>query len=399
MRIASHASKFFIAFLLAILFIAMPAPSSAGVSISITVAPPVLPVYVQPPCPGEGYLWTPGYWAWGPEGYYWVPGVWVSPPQAGLLWTPGYWGFGSGVYAWHPGYWGPHVGFYGGVNYGFGFTGVGFVGGGWFGNTFRYNTAVTNVNTTVVRNVYVDRTVINNTTIINNNRVSYNGPGGLAARPSAQEQVALRERHFGPTSTQFTHEQTSGRDRNQLASVNRGRPSVVAMDSINGRRYNQQGRIAQGMASGKLTAGESRNLEHREANLNREIHSDRQANGGTLTPQQRQQVNRQQNNLNRSIYDDKHNGANARYGNNEVDQRRNQQQQRIAQGVNSGQMTPGEAAKAEHREQNINRQVNAERRANGGALTPGERKNVNREQNRAGREIHEEKHNEKAAPR
>ena len=65
--------------------------------ISVTLAPPPLPVYVQPPCPAAGYLWIPGYWAWSPAGYYWVPGTWALPPQVGLLWTPGYWGWMNAV--------------------------------------------------------------------------------------------------------------------------------------------------------------------------------------------------------------------------------------------------------------------------------------------------------------
>ncbi|MGH9351748.1 MAG: YXWGXW repeat-containing protein, partial [Terriglobia bacterium] len=76
------------------------AMSSASVFISVNFAPPVIPVYVQPPCPAAGYLWTPGYWAYGPGGYYWVPGVWVRPPVMGVLWTPGYWRFGGGAYLW-----------------------------------------------------------------------------------------------------------------------------------------------------------------------------------------------------------------------------------------------------------------------------------------------------------
>ncbi len=89
--------------------------------------------------PGDGYMWTPGYWAYGPAGYYWVPGVWVRPPQVGVLWTPGYWGWGGGAFIFHEGYWGPHIGFYGGVNYGFGYGGVGFEGGYWHGGVFAYN--------------------------------------------------------------------------------------------------------------------------------------------------------------------------------------------------------------------------------------------------------------------
>jgi len=282
-----------------------PQASKAGIDISINMAPPALPVYTQPPCPRDGYLWTPGYWAWGPEGYFWVPGVWVAPPRVGVLWTPGYWGFGGGIYAWHAGYWGPHVGFYGGVNYGFGYGGVGFFGGVWAGNAFRYNTAVVNVNTTVVRNVYVDRTVVNNTTVVN--RASFNGAGGVAARATPQDQMAAREQHFQPTANQMSHQQVAAGDHTQLASANNGRPATAAMDSVNGRRFNQQGRIANGVASGRLNANETRNLEGREANVNREVRSERQTNGGRLTPQEHQQVNRQQNNLSNSIRNDKHN--------------------------------------------------------------------------------------------
>ena len=376
--------------LLALLAAAIPASSFAAVAISITIAPPVIPVYVQPACPGDGYIWTPGYWAWGPAGYFWVPGVWVVAPHPGLLWTPGYWGFESGVYLWHVGYWGPHVGFYGGVNYGYGYPGVGFVGGVWAGSVFRYNTAVVNVNTAVVRNVYVDRTVIHNTTVVN--RVAFNGPGGITARPTPGEVAVAREQHFQATSAQLSHQNLAGQDHNQLASVNHGRPGTVAMDSINGRRFNQQGRIANGVASGQLTPGETRNLENRQANLNKEVRTDRQANGGTLTPQQRQQVNRQQNNLSNSIYNDKHNAATTHYGNSEVGQRQANQQQRIGQGVRNGTMTPGQAAHVEGKEQQINQQVRTDRQANGGKLTPSEHQQVNKEQNAASKQISRDKH-------
>ena len=109
------------------------AQAHAGVFVSVNFAPPALPVYVQPPLPAPGYLWTPGFWSYGDAGYFWVPGVWVQPPSAGVLWTPGYWGYAGGAYGWHGGYWGPHVGFYGGVNYGYGYGGVGFYGGRWEG--------------------------------------------------------------------------------------------------------------------------------------------------------------------------------------------------------------------------------------------------------------------------
>jgi hypothetical protein len=187
--------------------------------------PPPLPVYEQPPCPVEGYLWTPGYWAWAPGGYFWVPGTWVAPPRVGLLWTPGYWGFVGGAYVFHAGYWGPHVGFYGGVNYGFGYGGVGFAGGRWVGNSFAYNQSVTNVNVTVVHNTY-NETVINNVTV---NRVSYNGgTGGVAATPTPRERIAAQEPHVAPTPAQHQHVQQAATNPALLAKNNGGRPSIAA---------------------------------------------------------------------------------------------------------------------------------------------------------------------------
>ena len=98
--------------LLAVIILSFSAASfsQVAVGISVRIGPPALPVYAQPICPGPGYMWTPGYWAWGGGGYYWVPGTWVQPPRVGVLWTPGYWGFVGGVYSFHVGYWGPHIG-------------------------------------------------------------------------------------------------------------------------------------------------------------------------------------------------------------------------------------------------------------------------------------------------
>jgi hypothetical protein len=199
-----------------------PAPSHAQL-ISITIAPPVLPVYVQPALPAPGYIWTPGYWAYADAGYYWVPGTWVLPPSAGLLWTPGYWGWNNGVYAWNAGYWGPTVGFYGGVNYGFGYGGVGFEGGMWRGGVFAYNRSVSNFGSVNITNVY------NKTVIVNNNHVAFNGgAGGLAARPNAAEMAAMNQHHIAPTAMQTQHEHTAGTMRENFASVNHGAPAVAA---------------------------------------------------------------------------------------------------------------------------------------------------------------------------
>ena len=155
-------------------------------------------------------MWTPGYWAYGDDGYYWVPGTWVPAPYEGALWTPGYWGWGSGLYVWHPGYWGRHVGYYGGVNYGFGYMGIGFVGGVWRGGVFAYNSAVMHVGPGI-RNTYVDRTIVVRNTIVNNSHVAYSGGrGGINHQPTPQENAYSHERHTAPTSYQTQHESLPG---------------------------------------------------------------------------------------------------------------------------------------------------------------------------------------------
>jgi hypothetical protein len=206
------------------LMLALTSSAFAGVVIQVAIGPPALPVYEQPPCPGDGYIWTPGYWAYGPDGYYWVPGTWVVAPQPGLLWTPGYWGWAGGFYVWHAGYWGPHVGFYGGINYGFGYFGAGYAGGYWHGREFFYNRSVNNV---TITNVHIyNKTVINNVTV---NRVSFNGGrGGVMARPTREELRADNDRHFEPTRMQFDHENGARGNRELWANVNHGRPAIAA---------------------------------------------------------------------------------------------------------------------------------------------------------------------------
>jgi hypothetical protein len=247
--------------LLALLPFAIPSatPAQIALGISVHIGPPALPVYVQPVCPAAGYIWTPGYWAYGPDGYFWVPGTWVIAPTPGYLWTPGYWGWGGGAYLWHAGYWGPHVGFYGGINYGFGYGGVGFFGGEWRGGAYHYNTAVTNVNTTVIHNTYVNNTVINRTTV---NNVSYNGgAGGVNARPTSTELAAEREHHVAATSLQTQHEQTARNDRSMLASENHGTPAVAATPRPG--QFHGQGVVA------ARSAGNSGNNPNSSANNKR----------------------------------------------------------------------------------------------------------------------------------
>jgi hypothetical protein len=217
--------------LMALLLLLVPASSFAGVFISVAVAPPVLPVYVQPQCPQPGWMWTPGYWAYGPDGYYWVPGSWVPAPYEGALWTPPYWGWAGGFYTFHAGYWGPHVGYYGGVNYGFGYMGVGFAGGLWRGHDFVYNTAVVNVNRTVIHNTYIDRTIVERNTIVNDRHVAYSGgPGGIRHEANQEERFAMNEHHDAPTRMQEAHFQAARNDRGSYVKNNGGHPQTYAVE-------------------------------------------------------------------------------------------------------------------------------------------------------------------------
>jgi hypothetical protein len=255
-------------------FLALPFASSfAQVEFSVGWAPPPLPVVEQPPCPVAGYLWTPGYWGWNADyyDYYWVPGVWVPPPRVGLLWTPPWWGWRNGVYAFNQGYWGPTVGFYGGVNYGFGYTGNGYWGGRWSGNNFQYNTAVTHVNKTVINNTYVNNSFARN---VNANRTSFNGGnGGIKAEPNAEQRKAMANADkVGPTSQQLNRQQAAGKDKNLLASTNKGKPNHEAIKSFNkavGAGQGKGGAEALGAAAG-AGAGKGENKIGNASELNRQ---------------------------------------------------------------------------------------------------------------------------------
>jgi hypothetical protein len=200
--------------LLGALFLAVLPPMGMAQSdddVTVNEAPPPLPIYDLPPYPGEGYLWTPGYWAWSDDDqdFYWVPGTWVLAPQPAFFWTPGYWGLAGGVFLWHTGYWGPHIGFYGGINYGYGYGGSGFQGGYWRGGHF-------------IRNP----TIVNNVTV---KRVSYNGGNrGVEAEPTAVESAAALDSHLPPTPAQRQQVQTARANTALRASVNHGTPPIAA---------------------------------------------------------------------------------------------------------------------------------------------------------------------------
>ncbi len=226
-----------------ILVLALLAPAAAWpqVSLSINIAPPPLPLYAQPLVPGEGYIWTPGYWSWNPadDDYYWVPGTWVLAPMPGQLWTPGYWAFEGAGYFWHAGYWGSQVGYYGGLNYGYGYTGTGYQGGRWEGSVFRYNRAASHVDPRVVHNVYNSRVASGAQTA----HVSFSGsPARASARTpavsartpatSARSPAAIARPSVaaiaGPTAEQVQHERTALTTSTQRAWVPHGPPQVAA---------------------------------------------------------------------------------------------------------------------------------------------------------------------------
>jgi hypothetical protein len=193
-------------------------------------------------------------------------------------------------------------------------------------------------------------------------------------------------------------EQPPAQSSSAPAPATQATPAAKPDPTIAQRKENQQDRIANGVKSGQLTAGETANLESKEAAINGETKADRAANGGKLTTAEKKQINQQQNGVSKQIYQDKHNANTAQYGNNKVGQRRENQQDRIAQGVKSGQLTAGETAKLENQQKGINQQVKADRAANGGKLTTGEKQQINKEQNKASKNIYNKKHNGRTQP-
>ena len=254
--------------------------------------------------------------------------------------------------------------------------------------------------------------------------MSFNGGAGIQAHASAMEMQAANEHHFEPTSDQLQHQNFAAEDRSQLASVNHGRPGTAASRNINAyhqvaeqhaqsqpisaadrtagssyrpntREANQDQRIANGLRSGQMTSGEAARADRTQSQIDQQVHNDRAANGGRLTGQERQQINGEQNAASRQIYNDNHNGN--RVKPNAVDDREANQQQRTANGLRSGQMTSGEAARTNANQANVAQQVHNDRTANGGALNAQQKKQANHEENKNSRQIYNEKHNNKTA--
>ncbi len=236
-----------------------------------TEPPPALPDYEQPSAPADGYIWTPGYWAWGPSGYYWVPGAWVEPPYDAALWTPGYWGFYGGRYLFYPGHWGLHIGFYGGINYGFGYVGFGYEGGYWNGGHFFYNRAYNHINVRVIHNTYNynagnrgnynggnrGNNNYNNNRNDNNPRPSYRGGAGVQYHPQPSEGAAAHEPTAPRMNTQVQHEQNYGGMRGQYANQNHGQPATPAVSRPIPADHNSRSGSGSGGGSGSHGSGGS----------------------------------------------------------------------------------------------------------------------------------------------
>ena len=219
-----------LAVILGLSAVAATAPTASyaqvGISINVGFPPPPLPIYDQPPIPDYGYIWTPGYWAWDADyqDYYWVPGTWVRPPRVGYLWTPGYWGWNNGLYLFNAGYWGTQVGFYGGVNYGYGYGGYGYGGGEWRGGQLYYNRTVNNIGNVHINTIY-NRPVA----VAYGGRASFNGgAGGVQARPTQSQLAAARGPHVAATPQQRQQIQVARGNPNLRASVNHGAPPIAA---------------------------------------------------------------------------------------------------------------------------------------------------------------------------
>jgi len=164
--------------------------------------------------------------------------------------------------------------------------------------------------------------------------------------------------------------------------------------TINQRKNNQQQRIGNGVENGSLTAGETHSLEKQESGLNKEEHTMRAEDNGKLTSADRTALHQQQNHLSGEIYKDKHNAATQNVNpKSEVGQRQRNQQERIGQGIKSGQLTARESSHLEGREAGVNHEIAKDRAANGGKLTAGEKAQVNRQENRNSKAIYNRKHN------
>lgn len=185
-------------------------------------------------------------------------------------------------------------------------------------------------------------------------------------------------------------------------------PNHPRVNQVNSREENQQDRIANGVQSGQLTSGETKRLENGEQRLQNNEQKDMAADNGHLTKQDQRQLNREANRMSNRVYDDKHNARTQASGAsgagpgkvdpghprvNQVNGREGNQQQRIANGVKSGQLTPGESARLERGEQRLQHNERKDMAADGGHLTRQDQRQLNKEENHMSKRIYKDKHN------
>ena len=169
----------------------------------------------------------PGFWAWRKDvpDYYWVPGTWVKPPRAGLLWTPPYWSHADDGYVFHAGYWAEAVGFYGGIDYGYGYSGDGYQGGRWENDAFFYNSGTNNLGSLTIAHQYGQKIAPNEHSM----RVSFNGGSrGTKTRPTPEQERLARNSHVAPTAEQQHHFEMAAKDRSLYSKLNRDQPGIAA---------------------------------------------------------------------------------------------------------------------------------------------------------------------------
>jgi hypothetical protein len=179
--------------------------SASSASVSSAAPPPPLPEEDQPTLPEDGSLWTPGYWYWRDQGYFWIPGAWVRDrPRWAFYGLPPYWGFAGTVFVFHPGHWGSTVGFYGGVNYGYGYFGNGYTGGHWIGNSFAYNSAVNHVDPAVAHHTYAESVPGQASRgVLSYSARPRNGDSARTASAHRSPAGAVNRRHRGVPSTEL----------------------------------------------------------------------------------------------------------------------------------------------------------------------------------------------------
>ena len=165
--------------------------------------------------------------------------------------------------------------------------------------------------------------------------------------------------------------------------------------NVQHRYQSEQTRIADGIKNGDLTEAEAKTLEKKQADLNREAVQMKKANGGKLSAADRAKLEQQQNQLSKQIYQQKHDDQKANIDpKTAAGKRMEQQQDRIAQGVQNGSLTANEAAHLENQESKMNQEAKSMRQKNGGTLTAADKAKLNHQQRRESRNIYHQKHDQ-----